>query len=204
MAENISLTERIQLSPDQLYRELIGLREIIETRLNAIDKATTIFQDNLTRMPTEVDKQIAHLKELHEEKFRAIQTQFSERDTRVEETARSTKIAVDAALSAAKEAVVAQNLASAAAIAKSEMATSKQIDGIQALIASNNKAQDEKIDDIKGRLDRGEGQTQGHDKSAGDSNRGYALIISIATGLVALLALAVGAVGLFIANYHKV
>ena len=204
MAENIALTERIQLSPEQLYRELIGLREILETRLDAIDKATTIFQDNLTRMPTEVDKQIAHLKELHEQKFLGIQTQFSERDTRVEETARSTKIAVDAALSAAKEAVVAQNLASAAAIAKSETATSKQIDGIQILIASNNKAQDEKIDDIKGRLDRGEGQTQGHESTVVDSNRNYALIISIGGGLIALLALAIGAIGLFIANYHKV
>jgi hypothetical protein len=176
-----------RLTPSQLYRELTALRELIETRLDAIDTATEIFHDNLVRVPTDVDKQIAHLKELHDEKFKNIEMQFRERDVRLLEEANSTRRAVDAALAAAKEAVTAQNTSNVASIAKSEMAFGKELDGIKALIGSNNKSQDEKIGDMKSRLDRGEGQTAGGQKSV-------ATMIAIAAVLAALCGGAVAAI----------
>ncbi len=79
-----------------------------------------MFNANITRVPTDTDKQIQHLKELVvalieerdklvAEKFNGISTQFKERDVRVEQTARDTKVAVDAALQAAEKAVIKQN-----------------------------------------------------------------------------------------------
>jgi hypothetical protein len=159
------VTDPTFLTTQQLLREYTSLKELVFTRLDAMDKAMELFNANITRVPTDTDKQISHLKELHDEKFEGVEKQFKERDVRTEQSATATKIAVDAALQAQKEAAGAQNESNAAAIAKSEAATTKQIDGIVALIGSNNKGLDEKIADLKGRLDRGEGKMSG----AGDT-----------------------------------
>jgi uncharacterized coiled-coil protein SlyX len=184
---NVPIPDPSSLTTEQLRREISALRDALETRLNAMDKATELLNENVTRVPTETDKQIAHLKELHDEKFSSIQTQFDERDVRTEQAAIATKIAVDAALSAQKESAAAQYAGLVAAINKSEAATTKQIDTILAQltnsakatddkIASNAKAVDDKIastakstDDkiavINGRLDRGEGGETIHKSS---------------------------------------
>src|SRR4026207_2120579 len=100
------------LTTAALTREIAALKELVVTRLDAMDKAMDIFSDNLTRAPTEVDKQISHLKELmietfavHMEQFASIPPHFRERDVRGEQSAKDSKVAVDAALQAAKEAV---------------------------------------------------------------------------------------------------
>src|SRR5664279_5661598 len=54
--------------------------ETVRTRINAIDKATEVFQQGLERVPTDVDKATVNLRNLHEEKFRTITLQFRERD----------------------------------------------------------------------------------------------------------------------------
>src|SRR5580658_3724506 len=69
--------------------------------------------------------------------FAGIQTQFIERDTRVEQTAKGSKEALDAALQAAKEAVGEQNKSNSVAIAKSEAATNKQMDQLSANITQS-------------------------------------------------------------------
>jgi hypothetical protein len=101
------------------------------------------------------------LQRLHEEKFRSVAIQFVERDTRTEQTSRDSKVAVDAALQAAKEAVGEQNKSSAMAIAKSEAATTKQIDQIGVIIQTNTAGFNDKIDDIKSRLTIIEGKATG-------------------------------------------
>ena len=55
--------------PDPLTHQLIALAiknftEKLETRLDAIDKATALSHADATRRPTEMDRQIGHLKEL--------------------------------------------------------------------------------------------------------------------------------------------
>jgi hypothetical protein len=168
----------------QLHQELISLRNEMNARFDAMDKATVLLNENLTRVPTDVDKQILHIKALYDDRFASagnardrigegfisrlesveagIQKQFDERDVRSRASDSASSTAVNAALQAQKEAASAQNEANAAAITKSEAAYVKQIDGILALLASDTKAIDEKISAINGRLDRGEGAISSH------------------------------------------
>lgn len=125
---------------------------------------TTALVDRALKSERElVNAKLDGLKDLHEQKFAAVQLQFSERDTRSEQTARDSKLTVDTAFDAAKEAVAEQNKSSAEAIKKSEAATEKQIDRILDLINTNERNATEKITDLKERLaiDAGRGQGQG-------------------------------------------
>ena len=146
-------------------RATAALREIIQARLDAMDKATVLLD-------TQRIADIKHLRELHQEKFASVDQQlkdaytgmtlrFTERDTRSSREATDNKTAVDAAFAAQKEAVGEQNKSFALATAKSEAATTKQIDAMGLAVDSKFKATDDKIDDIKARLDRGEGQGAG-------------------------------------------
>ena len=177
-----------QLTTEQLLRELRHLRDTIETRLSAMDKATELSNENFTRVPTDTDKQISHLKALHAEKFTGIQLQFHERDVRSAAAEDAAKVAVNAALQAQKEAAAAQNASNATAIAKSENATLKQIDGILALLGSNNIALNDKITVINGRLDRGEGKETGHTTTISS-------IIAISVAAAAIIGLAISFMG---------
>lgn len=177
---------------DSLRREIGALKEVlvglidgrfavISTRLDGADKAVKLLQEATDKMPAEVNQAIRRLQELHEEKFASIQLQFQERDVRVEQSSTATKIAVDAALQAAKEAVGAQNVSSAQAIAKSEAATTKQIDAIGTLIAAQAKSSDEKNDDIKSRVQMIEGHTKGIGDSWGVIVGAVGIIVAIVT-----------------------
>jgi hypothetical protein len=127
----------------QTQRDLYSLREILEARLNGMDQALVLADTGISRAADEMDKKLAHLKEVHEkwflEKLASVQVQFAERDTRMDQmnvaakeavatALQAAKEAVGAALQAAKEAVQAQNTASASAILKSETSTDKRID----------------------------------------------------------------------------
>jgi hypothetical protein len=169
---SVPIPDPTERTTEALLREIAALKELVTTRLDAMDKAMSIFSENLTRAPTEVDKQIGHLKSLMEatfratdEKFNSIQTQFLERDVRVEQTARDTKVAVDAALSAQKEQAKQQNESFGLSIAKSETATVKQIDQQSTLIQSTTSGLSLQINDIKDRLTRIEGKGAGMQSS---------------------------------------
>lgn len=142
---------------------LNGQKDVFEARLDAMDKAIRLLQSIADRMPAEVDGKVANLRTLHDEKFASIQTQFRERDTRTEQSSKDSKVAVDAALQAAKEAVGEQNKSSALAIAKSETATTKQIDQLVVLISTATKGLETTITDVKDRLNRIEGEGRGQD-----------------------------------------
>src|ERR1019366_3298738 len=97
----------------------------------------------------------------HTEKFSSIQKQFSERDVRTDQSSKDSKVAVDAALQAAKEAVGEQNKSSALAIAKSEASTDKRIDQMGQLMMSGAKSVDDKFTDLKDRIALIEGRGTG-------------------------------------------
>lgn len=182
------------LTTQQLLREIGLSREIIETRLNGMDKAIELLQAATDRQPTVIAAAVSDLQELHEEKFRSIEVQFRERDTRTDQTSRDSKVAVDAALSAQVKSVDAQNISNALAIAKSEAGFTKQIDQIGTLIQATGKATDDKIDDIKTRLNSVEGRANAFEsrstgKVEGISSVGM-VIMGIVAGLSAMVALA--------------
>lgn len=146
------LQREIGMSREFVEARISGFRDVLETRLDAMDKAIGLLHEHNSSTPDHIKDMVGQLQFLHEEKFRSIGSQFLERDTRTEQTSRDSKVAVDAALQAAKEAVGEQNKSNAMAIAKSEATFTKQIDQIGTLITTLQKGLDDKIDDIKGRL----------------------------------------------------
>ena len=176
-----------------LHSEMEGLSGRLDARITSVDHGLDRLRLIIDREPELTNQLVNNLKSIHEEKLSSIQVQFIERDVRTEQTSRDSKVAVDAALQAAKEAVEKQNASSALAIAKSESATTKQIDTQGILITTATTSLNEridaasatmnsKIDDLKDRLNRMEGgQTGGHQV--------WGYIIGIAGTMVALIAL---------------
>ena len=162
----------IVASREIVESKLVGVKDVFDTRLEAMDKAIALFHAHTDKFPEKIQVGVGHLQRLHQQKFDSIATQFQERDTRTEQTWRDNKFAVDAALQAAKEAVGAalqaakeavgeQNKSNALGIAKSEATFTKQIDQIGVLVSSMGKGFDDKIDDIKGRLQAMESTRKG-------------------------------------------
>ena len=158
---------------------MIAGAETIDQRINGIDKASVILADNVNRVPTLLDREMARMIALSDEKFNGVQRQFSERDVRSDADRRAAETAVNAALSAQKEAVAQQNAAYAASGAKSEAATTKQIDGIVALLGSQSTGLNDKITDLNRRMDRGDGLSSGSKNNATQTIAIIAVIASV-------------------------
>jgi hypothetical protein len=163
----------------QLDRTIVGLTEnisarfdAINTRLDGMDKAAAILHADMVRVPTLLDREISSARSLLEqkiqniydvtiEKFARVDVLFVEGDKRTQQLSAAAGVALAAALQAAKEAVAEQNRSNTTAIAKSETAVGEQIKQMQATFEAASRATNEKIDDIKSRLDKGEGGISG-------------------------------------------
>jgi hypothetical protein len=143
-----------------------------------MEKAVEVFHADLTRVPTLLDRSITGLRELLEqivfteieklkgqldtnraetaEKFAGVAAQFSERDTRTDQRAGDTKLAVDAAFAAAKEAT-----------AKIEAGFTKQIDGMVTIIDTKTSNLDGRISDVKDMVTNMTGRSKGLDAGWG-------------------------------------
>jgi hypothetical protein len=172
------------LTTQQLYREIASLQSVLETRLLAVADKMNSMEGVLT---SKLDERINHLQGLHEEKFQSIQVQFQERDVRTEQTSRDSKVAVDAALQAAKEAVGEQNKSSSLAISKSEAATNKQIDQLGLMITTTTAGLNDKIEDLKERMGRAEGHGGGMQSMWGYGFAVLMLIVAICAVVAAFL-----------------
>lgn len=161
-----------ELTTQQLREAIASVKELLTTRIDAIDQAQIKFVEGINRVPSDTDKQIVTLAKLFDEKlgvlnvstterFNNVAMRFNERDIRFDQAALHNQISLEAALNAAKEAVAEQNRSNNVAISKSEAAFTKQIDNILDLMKQNAKATDEKIDDIKTQLLRIEGRSKG-------------------------------------------
>jgi hypothetical protein len=184
----VPIPDPTTLTTEQLSRELSGLREILTTRLDAMDRAAVLLNENVTRVPTDTDKQISHLKELHEERFSSIQQQFVERDVRTEQAASANKIAIDAAFLAQKAAADAVNESNAAAITKSEIAAKEKIDGLAALFRSSFDSIGVQIGALTSRLDRGEGASRGSTETRTEHRLDGTFILGVVMAVVGVIA----------------
>jgi hypothetical protein len=207
-----------RLTTQLVDRAIFAFREVFEVRLTEMDKAIVLAADNISKLPddatTKCDKlrldvdsqiqalrefimsQIDNIRDVTTEKFDAVNARFVERDVRTEQAAVESRISLDAALAAAKEAVAEQNKANAQAIGKSETATQKQIDAMVQLMTTSNRSLDDKIADIKSRLDRGEGRDTGTADARTDKRSDVGTIIQ-AIAVMATI------VGLIIVAFHK-
>jgi hypothetical protein len=149
------------LTTEELRRDVSALREILQARLDGMDRAAVVLSDTVTRTPTAIQTAISHLKELHDEKFSSIELQFLERDVRTGQAATASAQALAAALQAAKEAVFEQAQAAAKAADKTELSFTKQIDLLLAQIKALSDTFTDRLAELKERIDRGEGTASG-------------------------------------------
>lgn len=147
-------TDPSALATQALWREVSHLKELIFVKLDGANKAADVAHVCF-------EQRLNDEARLRDEKFATIQTQFRERDVRVEQTARDTKVAVDAALQAAEKARTSSNDAFDKSISKSESATTKQIDQQAVQMTTSNTALGVQITDLKERLTRLEGKGEG-------------------------------------------
>lgn len=160
------------LTTAQLLREIGSLKELLLTRIEAVEDGIKVAHQDFVRVPTDVQNVVSHVREvleiriedaenLKDEKFANIEKRLDLVEQSRVEQKKDTATAVDAALKAAKEAVQEQNSSNVLAINKSEAATTKQIDQQAELIRQISKGFDEKISDIKERLGKSDGKSQG-------------------------------------------
>ena len=182
------------LTTEQLRRELSALREILTARLDGMDTATELLSATVNRTPTVIQTEIAHVRELADERFTGIDKQFAERDVRTEQAAKASKEALDAALLAAKELVSQQNEANAAAADKAEQSTIKQIDQIGIRIDTMQKALDDRLTELKERIDRGEGSASGSASSRAEKRLDTGQLLTVLLVIIAAAAVVVAIV----------
>lgn len=169
------------LTTEQLIRENRSLREILEARLNGIDKSINTIEHGLGERQSVIDAAIEHQKSFFEVKFDGVEKQFTERDKRTEQLSIADKTAIAAALQAQKEAAGAQNESNTAAVSKQEAAFTKLLESAQQSQTAMNKSMDDKINDVKSRLDKGEGHTKGATDSYGIVVGAIGVLIAVAT-----------------------
>lgn len=151
------------LTTQALQREVEGLRELIEQRIEG-------------------------LRDVVGERFHKSNQEFELVERQRVEQKRDTKDAVDAALTAQKEAVREQTAASDRAIAKSEAATSKQLDQLMITFTTAIAAIQREMGEAKERLTTLEQQKVG----AKDDRSGlYATMGVVATILAVVISLIV-------------
>ena len=195
------------LTTQQLIREQAGLKElvlsivegnfkVIDTRLIGMDRALQLLHEQQEGRQQVIDVSIGQLRALHSEKFDSIAmnlderdkrlderfdgigTQFQERDKRTEQLSLADKTAIAAALQAQKEAAGATNESNGAALAKMENNFTKLIEQGQTLVQSVSRNLEDKINDLKSRLDRGEGKTSVSDPAIADAVKAMTAALS--------------------------
>lgn len=146
------------LTSAAILREIAALEKVIETRLDGMDRATILRYDavalNLGHSEEKVNALKTLLVAIMDERQHGIQNQFEERDTRTKRDAEQVKLAVDAALQAAKEAVQEQNKGFTLSIDKSDAAKTKEIDALGIRLAAATGGIEGQIGDLKDRLTR--------------------------------------------------
>lgn len=204
----LPVTDPTHLTTRQILREIGTLKEIVfakiesssaehvliqsvtKTRLDGMDKATVLLQKNTDAIPSIIDEKILALRLVHDERFNSTQNQLKEMDVRTERSSKDNSVAVGAAFSAAKEVVTEQNKSSALAISKSETATGKQIEQLQQLLIKGNESLDEKINDVKERLTRLEGASEGKTVSDTSHHTSSSFVMSTIFAFIAFASLA--------------
>jgi hypothetical protein len=170
--------------------KLLSLRDVIDTRLDGMDKAAEVLSDNVNRFPTLLDREAGRLQALFNEKTNNILDKIREHDDQAKQDKATSLENVKTALNALKELIALQNSSNATAIAKSEAATSNELAALERAISQSKEALSADITNLKQRMDRSEGANTGHREAVGDthSNVGsVTLMVGCIVGFVGML-----------------
>lgn len=184
-------------STQQVLRENLWLRELMETRLAGMDKALELLQQFANSTPTTMDVQhmVNALREVVMQKFDGVDKTFQQNGT-----------AVSAALQAQEKQAIATNDTNRAASDKMETAFTKQFDMLSASSKTDISGVKDSINDIKDRITIIESKTSVQDPSTAVNiakldaavtrlNSSTDLSAGKSTGMATLWALVLGALG---------
>jgi hypothetical protein len=144
-------------------------RQLIEQRLEDLDKARALNAKHIDLIPDRIDCRVAAEREYLMSQLNIIATRTSEKFGAVDKEFLASKEAVAAALQAAKEAVGEQNRSNSAAIKVSESNTKEQLTALGQVSSANFKAQEDKINDARERITAMESLTRGIREAAGEA-----------------------------------
>lgn len=173
----------------QLLREMEHQRELAETRFEAMDKAITLLQANVDKSPTiaVVDEKLEGIKNFFLEMFKSVQTQFSERDTRIDQSARTIETAINTALQSAEKSTTKQNENFAQSVDKTEKGFTKEIDGIKTLLYTSIKSLEDKISANASRITEINGHSQGMSDGWGYLVGAIGVLVAIGAFIINLI-----------------
>ncbi len=205
-----SIREALVQSRADIADAINSLESLLVQRINGLEKIMKLLDVALNRAPEEADDlrqrlqndihiAVESLRQLHEERFNAIQLQFGERDTRGDQEKKASKEALDAALLAQKESVAQQNDANTTAATKTETNFTKQIDLVGTQITALDKSLTDRISELKERIDRGEGQGQGTATARTEQRLSQGAVLSVIVACI----IAVGVIISILTLAHK-
>jgi predicted HAD superfamily Cof-like phosphohydrolase len=179
---------------DLVRREISSLEQKIDARLHGMDEAVRLFDANLTRVPTVVDREIAHLRELVklELALRAefLQTELRLRDDRVRQAALDTKSELASALQAAEKSAQKQADSFTITADRAQASTTKQQDALAETLRIAAGSLNDKIVGLDNRVTRGEGALAGVANHRNDNNANLGnigLIVGVLIGAAGLI-----------------
>ncbi len=175
-----------QPTPAVLDERRIALEQIVDEKYNEVKDYLVKNNNDIVKWRDEQENRIkiavAQMAEvllanlnnqimLSEQRFDRTQTQFEERDERAKMQSSFDSAAVASALSAVRESTGVSYASNTISLTKMESSLTKQIDQLQILMTSIKQNVDEKVNDLKSRLDRGEGQKSVSDPATTDALR---------------------------------
>jgi hypothetical protein len=169
---------------DQSRREIEMLERLIESKLNGKDEVSSLLKEFNTAIVAHIRLEMSGLKELEEEKFKAINGQFSQRD-----------LALTAAFAAQEKLAIAQQQANNDSSQRTESMTTKQLEAQGGSIRAVEKSLGDSTNDLKERIQATESRLSERvtavvaEKTG--SRGGMTAAIAAAGVLVVLLAVAV-------------
>ncbi len=155
-----TINRELELRKASSLREMLSLEELVKTLINGLDHVMS-------------------------EKFVSIATTFELIEKQRVEQKKDTKDAVDAALTAQKEAVKEQTTAFGLATAKSEAAMTEQLKQLNATFTAAIKGVTDLLNDTKDRISKMEAMRLGGEGAVNNRRADTAIMIASVGGLVA-------------------
>jgi uncharacterized protein Yka (UPF0111/DUF47 family) len=175
--------------PSDTDKQVNALRELLESRIDGMDEATKLLALNVREVPSDIDKANRALREVLQGDIRNVQDVAVEKFLAIDGTFASNALALTAALAAQKEAAAEQNKSNTLAITKSEQATKETIASNAQQTATSLKSLADRLDDLKERVDRGEGSNAGAADTRSDQRLNMGSVIAVVAVLIALVSL---------------
>lgn len=198
----IELKDAIKAQGELLVTGGVARHEKAILRIDALTDAQHVFTDNLSRVPTQLDREASRLTELFEEKLRAVNIRIDTFHDYASAMRENAKEALSSALASADKIASNQRDTFEQQISKSETSFTKEIDGLKVLINATKDAITADVSNITGRLDRGEGGYQGARIAVGDRQASTTVNTQVVGQIIAFFVVVLMIIGVFVALHQ--